>query len=239
MNTELKGMAAVVTGASSGIGQETARRLAGAGAHVVITARRKNRLAELARETRALVVPGDITDPGLPKKLLVACLKKYGRCDILINNAGILETGPIDTLDLDRVSEMVRSNVEAAFRAAYVFIRHFKTKGRGHLVNISSILGTKVRSGAGAYAGTKYAVEALSEALRMELAGTGIRVTAIEPGLVKTELHNRWPVPPAKSLNIPHPLVPADVAECIMFALTRPPHVLIPRLMVIPGEQQL
>jgi NADP-dependent 3-hydroxy acid dehydrogenase YdfG len=233
---QLKGQVAVITGASSGIGRETARQLAGAGVKLVLTARRAERLAVLASETGGKAVPGDMTDPALPQKLLDTALAEFGRCDILLNNAGVIEVGKIEELDIDRVCAMVRINVEAAFRAAYVFIKHFKEQNRGHLVNLSSVMGTKVRATAGAYAGTKYAIEALSEALRMELAGTPIKVTAIEPGLVKTELHARWPVPPSKSLNVPKPLEPEDVTRLILFALTQPEHVRLPRLMILPGE---
>lgn len=235
----LEGRVGVVTGASSGIGMETVRELAKAGARVVMTARRAGRIEALAKETGAVAIPGDITGDKLPGKLLAAALEKFGRCDIFVNNAGVLETGTVEETDIDVMCRMVRVNVEAAFRAAYVFLKHFKKENRGHLVNLSSILGTKVRATTGAYAGTKYAIEALSEALRMELAGTGVHVTCIEPGLVLTELHDRWPVHPAKSLNIARPLRPPDIVRCIMFALTQPDHVRIPRLMIMPADHQL
>jgi NADP-dependent 3-hydroxy acid dehydrogenase YdfG len=171
--------------------------------------------------------------------LLDTALEAHGRVDVVLNNAGILEIGPVEKIDLERVCRMVRVNVEAAFRTAYTTLRHFREQGHGHLVNISSVLGTKVRPTAGAYAGTKYAIEALSEALRMELAGTDIQVSCIEPGLVRTELHDHWPVHPTKSLNCPHPLTPGDIARCVRFVLEQPPHVRIPRMMVLPGEHQI
>ena len=97
-------------------------------------------------------------------------------------------------------------------------------------------MGTKVRSTAGAYAGTKYAIEALSEALRMEVAGSDVKVTCIEPGLVVTDLHRDWPVHPTKGMGIEHPLQPEDVARCVAFVLTQPAHVLIPRIMMLPSD---
>jgi NADP-dependent 3-hydroxy acid dehydrogenase YdfG len=96
-----------------------------------------------------------------------------------------------------------------------------------------------VRPTAGAYAGTKFAMEALSEALRMEVAGTPISVTCIEPGLVMTELHRDWPVHPTVGMNVPTPLLPEDVARCVSFVLTQPSHVKIPRLMILPGQHQI
>lgn len=108
-----------------------------------------------------------------------------------------------------------------------------------HLINMSSVLGTKIRPTSGAYAGTKYAIEALSEALRMEVAGTPLAVTCIEPGLVMTQLHRDWPVHPSESMNISQPLQPEDIARCISFVLMQPAHVRIPRLMILPSEHQV
>lgn len=236
----LKDQVAIITGASSGIGVAAARELRSAGAKLVISARREERLAALAEELgETVVICGDILDPDMPQRLIDAALDGHGRCDIVLNNAGLLETGPIDTIDLDRVRLMVRVNVEAAFVMAYVALRHFKSVGKGHLVNTSSVVGTKVRPTVGGYAGTKYAIEALSEALRLELAKTDIRVSCIEPGLVATELHQRWPVPPAQSMGIQSPLTGEDIARCIRFILEQPAHVRIPRLMILPGEHEI
>ena len=163
----------------------------------------------------------------------------HGRCDVLLNNAGVIEVGDIETINVERVCAMVRLNVEATFRMAYTFLRHFRKQDGGHLVNISSVLGTKVRPTAGAYAGTKHALEALSEALRMEVAGSGVRITCVEPGLVLTELHDAWHIHPSESMGIPHPLRPEDVARCVRFVLSQPAHVRIPRIMVVPGEHAI
>ncbi|HEY2932416.1 MAG TPA: SDR family NAD(P)-dependent oxidoreductase, partial [Acidobacteriota bacterium] len=181
----------------------------------------------------------DIADPKLPHQLLQRALDDFGRCDVVFNNAGVMEVGSIAQIDLDKVSEMVRINVDAAYRITYVALRHFQSVNGGHLINTSSILGTKVRPTAGAYAGTKYAIEAFSEALRMELAGTNIKISCIEPGLVATELHRHWEVNPRKTLNIEKPLQPEDIARCVRFLLQQPEHVRIPRMMVLPGEHQI
>ncbi len=234
----LEGRVGVITGASSGIGAATARLLGGAGMKLVLNGRRTEQLDAVAAQVDdAVSVAADICDPALPQKLIDTALAEFGRCDMVFNNAGILHTGGIDELNIDHVCEMVRVNVEAAFRVAYVAIRHFKTEGgRGHLIGTSSVLGTKVRPTAGWYAGTKYALEALAEALRMELAGTEIRVCLVEPGLVLTDLHRDWDQPSNVKLGIERPLLPEDVARCVKFVLEQPAHVLIPRVMVLPAE---
>jgi NADP-dependent 3-hydroxy acid dehydrogenase YdfG len=121
----------------------------------------------------------------------------------------------------------------------YLAVRHFKQAGRGHLVATSSVLGTKVRASIGAYAGTKHAVEALAEGLRLELVGTGIRITCVEPGLVSTDLHRDFSEPPGRMQNIDEPLTPQDVARSVMFALEQPAHVLIPRVLILPRDQPM
>ncbi len=206
---------------------------------LILTARSEDHLLPIQSELQATILAGDITEPGLPSNLLDLAISTFGRCDVVLNNAGIIEVGTIESINIDKVCEMVRVNVEGAYRVAYTFVKHFMAQGSGHLINLSSILGTKVRPTAGAYAGTKFAIEALSEALRMEVAGTQVAVTCIEPGLVMTELHRNWSVHPSEGMNIPHPLQPEDIARCVSFILTQPAHVRIPRLMVLPSEHQV
>jgi len=247
--SDLAGQVAVITGASSGIGEAVAKDLRQAGLNLVISARREDRLKELAGQIgQTTVVAGDILDPDLPAKLIDTAVQTYGRCDVVFNNAGTLVISPLDEIDIDKVCHMVRINVEAAFRMAHAALMHFRKTSSadnpggdnaGHLINTSSIMGTKVRPTAGWYAGTKYALEALCEALRMELAGTDIRISCIEPGLVVTELHNDWPTPPAQVLNIPNPLVPEDIARLVRFILEQPKHVRLPRIMILPGEHSI
>jgi NADP-dependent 3-hydroxy acid dehydrogenase YdfG len=238
-NLLLKDKVAVITGASSGIGKAVAERFSKEGIKSIITARRKKELDVLSQNTGAIPVTGDITEPDFPGILLDTAIKNFGRCDIIVNNAGIITKGTIETINIEKVSQMVRINVEAKFRISYTFLRYFKTKNNGHLINISSILGTKVRQMTGAYSGTKYAIEALSESLRMELAGTNVSVSCIEPGLVMTELHNEWEVHPSKMFNISKPLQPDDIAQQVVFILKQPEHIRIPRLMILPGEHSI
>jgi NADP-dependent 3-hydroxy acid dehydrogenase YdfG len=237
---ELKDKVAIITGASSGIGRAVARNLDETGVKFILSGRRKSRLAELKEGLEhAAIMPGDISQAEMPQSLLKAALDTYGRCDIVFNNAGLISTGTIDEIDIEAMCYMVRVNVEAAFRMAYVAVKHFKSVKSGFLLNTSSVLGLKVRPTAGAYAGTKFAIEALTEALRMELAKTDIGVACIEPGLVKTELHREWAVPPAQSLNIPRPLLPEDIARVVRFMLEQPDHVRLPRMMAVPADQEL
>ena len=239
-NLELKNQVAIITGASSGIGAEVARNLDAAGMKLVLTARRADRLEALcATLHEAVYLPGDIADPALPRQLIEKALAAFGHCEVVFNNAGVVVKGTIETIDVEKVCAMIRVNVEAAFRMAYTALKHFRAVGRGHLVNTSSVVGTKVRPDIGAYAGTKFAIEALSETLRIELAGSDIQVSCIEPGLVMTELHHDWEVHPKDRSNIREPLQPEDIARCVRFVLEQPSHVRIPRMLVLPKDQQI
>jgi NADP-dependent 3-hydroxy acid dehydrogenase YdfG len=237
---DLKDKVAIITGASSGIGRAVAINLNEVGVKFILSGRREDRLKELKDELKyATILAGDICQNEMTQNLLQTALDTFGRCDIVFNNAGVITVGSIDDIDIDAMSYMVQVNVEAAFRMAYVAVKHFKSTGSGYLLNTSSVLGTKVRPTAGAYAGTKFAIEALTEALRVELSRTSIGVAAVEPGLVKTELHREWPVPPAQKLNIPQPLQPEDIARVVRFILEQPDHVRLPRVLAVPADQDL
>jgi NADP-dependent 3-hydroxy acid dehydrogenase YdfG len=236
---ELKGKVAVITGASSGIGEGAARELANAGMKLVLTARRKEILDKIAAQLdkEVAVVAGDIADESLPQKLIDTAVEKFGSCDVVFNNAGIMIVGSAKEIDVEAMCRMVRVNVEAVYRLAIVAMRHLVSKGGGYLINTSSILGTKVRQTTGAYAGTKFAVEALTEDLRMQAAGTGVRVCALEPGLVETHLQDHFDVHPRDMLKITDMVQPADIGRAIRFMLEQPDHVSIPRILVMPTDQ--
>ena len=242
----LEGQVAVITGASSGIGAATARLLRKAGMKLVINGRREDRLQALADELgETVAIAGDVLDPAMPRRLIDTAVGRFGSCDVVFNNAGVLHVFPFEQTDVDKICEMVRINVEAAYRLMYETVAYFRgvgpaeRGGRGHLVNTSSILGTKVRPTAGWYAGTKYAIEAACESLRMELAGTDIKISAVEPGLVLTDLHREWDEPSNIKLGMEKPLRPEDIARCVKFILEQPEHVRIPRLMALPGEHAI
>lgn len=231
---QLQGKVAVITGSTSGIGKALAEAFAAKGVKLVLHGRNEGMLAELTAATGGCYVVGDITDPAVPKQLLDKALAQYGRCDIVINNAGLLHNGLVEAVDIDKVCAMVRVNVEAAFRVAYTFAKHFKAVDAGDMVNISSVMGTKVRETAGAYAGTKFAVEALSEGLRLEFAATNVRISCIEPGVVETALDRLQEVPTAQKLGIAEPLVAEDIVDTIIYILEQDRRIRIPKLMVVP-----
>jgi NADP-dependent 3-hydroxy acid dehydrogenase YdfG len=238
--SSIKGQVAVITGATSGIGRGVAENLYEAGMGLVLTGRRQQRLDELCSKLPgAVAVAGDIADAALPQLLIDTAIKRFGKCDVVFNGAGIMHAGPVAEVDIEKMCEMIRVNVEAATRLCYVAAKHFVKSGSGHLINVSSILGTKVRPNAGVYAGTKFAIEALSEALRMELAKTKIKISVIEPGVVNTELQSHFAVHPREALGITEALEPEDIARCVRFLLEQPAHVRIPVMMIMPGEQPM
>ncbi len=239
---ELSGAVGIVTGASSGIGWATSKLLSEAGAKLVVTARRAEVLERLVDEVTgdAVAVPGDIADASLPKALVDTAVDRFGRLDFVFSNAGIMNIGKVEEVDDEGLTAMIRTNFEAAVRLAYAALRVFKAQGHGDLITTSSILGMKVRPTVGIYAGTKYAIEAMTESLRLELAGTGVRAMVIEPGYTLTELQSHWkPEQKAMIKSITQPVQPEDIARAVKFMLEQPPHVIIPKLLMVPAEQTL
>ncbi len=228
----------LVTGASSGIGFAIAKELHSKRYRVIATARRKDRLTQLGLSEQD-IFSGDLNSTALQDELENYIFDKCGGCGYLFNCAGIIEVGAIDDINLDKMSAMIRLNIESTFRLTYKFLKRFNKQGFGHIINISSIMGTKVRATAGAYAATKYAIEALSEALRMELTGTKIKVTCIEPGLVMTELHKDWPVHPSESMGIHEPLSVKNIVGAVNYIMEQPDNVRIPKLMILPKDHNI
>jgi NADP-dependent 3-hydroxy acid dehydrogenase YdfG len=238
---DLSGKVGIITGASSGIGWATSLLLSEAGAKIVVTARRAERLDQLVAEMTCDAVPvaGDIDDPALPQSLIDTAVDRFGQLDFVFNNAGIMNIGAIDSVDDEAMNKMIRVNYGAAVRMTYAALRQFKSQGSGDLINTSSILGMKVRPTVGVYAGTKYAIEALSESLRMELAGTGIRVMVIEPGYTATHLQSHWTDEQQEMLKAMKPVQPEDIARAVKFMLEQPPNVVVSRLLMVPADQQI
>jgi NADP-dependent 3-hydroxy acid dehydrogenase YdfG len=228
----------LVTGASSGIGFAIAKALHADHYKVIATARRKERLSQLNLDTNDILV-GDLNLPDFQDSIEEYIFKKYKKCDFLFNCAGIIEAGAIEDININKMTSMIRLNIESTFRLTYKFLKRFKKQRYGHIINISSVLGTKVRPEAGAYAATKFAIEALSEALRMELTGTNIKISCIEPGLVMTELHKDWKVHPKEGMNIQEPLNVDNIVDTVRFIMTQPDHVRIPKLMILPKDHNI
>lgn len=228
----------LITGASSGIGFAIAKALNQDNYKVIATARRADRLKQLHSDSIDILA-GDLNLPDFQDSVENYIFDKYGRCDYLFNCAGTIEVGSIEEIDIDKMVSMIRLNVESTFRLTYKILKRFKKQEFGHVINISSVLGTKVRPTAGAYAATKFAIEALSEGLRMELTGTNIKISCIEPGLVMTELHKDWKVHPKESMNIHEPLNVDNIMDTVKFIMGQPDHVRIPKLMILPKDHNI
>jgi serine 3-dehydrogenase (NADP+) len=239
--SQIEGKVAVVTGASSGIGAAIAQTLSKAGASLVITARRRGRLQELAASLpgRSAVLDADISAPDTPSRLLSLALEQFGRADILVNNAGVIAAGSVDSVDLDALGQMTRVNFDAVVRASYVFARVFKSQGSGAIINVSSIGAYLISRRMGVYGALKHALEAFSSSLRIELAGTGVKVGTVAPGTTRTEIFDHMHIPAtvataatAATPAMPDgtPLEPADVAAAILFMIEQPERANIARL---------
>lgn len=220
---------AVITGASSGIGEAVAERLGAGGYRLVLSARETPNLDRVAKKVEGHVVPLDLAhDQSAPDTLLNAALESHGRVDVPINNAGMMVEGAVDEIDPEEVRVMLRLNVEAAILIALRFARAFKSEKSGHIFNISSFAGYKT--------GAKLAVEGFTDALRMEFVGTGVSAHAIAPGTVATRLYDNWNEEARGSVFSGGALRPEDIAEVVHFVLTRPDGVLIPRVLVVPRD---
>lgn len=230
----------VVTGASSGIGAACARAFAGLGDRLSLGARRTDRLAELAGT--ALVHELDVTDRGSVERFLAAAVAAHGPIDVLVNNAGLARgTERIAEGTGEAWREMVETNVMGLLEVTRRVLPQMIGAGRGHVVVIGSIAGHKAYAGGGVYCGTKRALQSICEAMRLETLGTGVRVTSVDPGMVETEFSLvRFRGDQTRAAKVyagTRPLTADDVAECVVFAVTRPPHVDIETMVVMPTDQ--
>ena len=228
---------AVVTGASSGIGKAICNSLLAENYNVVANGRS---IKEIFNERDNMVLcPSDLLESSTADELLSCALEKYGRCDVVCVNAGIIESNSIENINIDKMCMMMRLKVEMSFRLIYTFLKYFKKTGKGHIIITSSVMGTKVRENSGAYAACNYALEALAESLRMELSDSDIKISCIEPGLVETNLHNEWEIKPKELLNISHALKPEDIANAVVEILNMPEHIRIPKYMILPKGHKI
>ncbi len=236
----LEGKIAVVTGASAGIGEATARTLADAGATLVLAARREDRLAALAREiggeTAYLAI--DLAEEQAPAALLAFVEERFGGADIVVHNAAVLHAGSIEEFDLGTLRPMIAINYESVVRSSYLFARAMKAAGKGHIINISSIGATITAAGTGVYGGLKKALEMFTDALRIELAGTGVRVGLVAPGTTSTEIFEPMKAEgkPAWDTYIPA-LLPEDIARAVRFLAEQSPRANAARLHVYSASE--
>ena len=248
----LDGATALVTGASSGIGAETARRLASEGATVALVARRRDRLDDVAAEIteaggRAIVIEGDVSDRGSAEAAVEAAVDRTGRLDILVNNAGVMLLGPAQQASVDDWERMLAINVNGVLAITHAALPHLihagqdSARGIADIVTISSTAGRVARPGSSVYNLTKFGVNAFSEALRQELVPQKVRVGVIEPGTVDTELvsHNSSAVREAAERQVAtiEALQPADIADAVAYMVTRPRRVAVNELLVRAAEQ--
>jgi NADP-dependent 3-hydroxy acid dehydrogenase YdfG len=231
---------AVVTGASSGIGEATARRLAADGFDVVIGARRLDRLERLAAETGARALPLDVTSDSSVAEFAEA----VGGCRVLVNNAGgALGLEPIASARVEDWQWMYDVNVLGTLRMTKALLPSLVGSGRGHVVIMGSTAGRGVYEGGAGYTAAKHGVAALAETLRLELSGQPVRVTEIAPGMVRTEefslVRFRGDESRADAVyaGVAEPLTADDIADCVSWCVTRPPHVDVDLLVVRPLAQ--
>ncbi|MEO6146932.1 MAG: SDR family oxidoreductase, partial [Sulfuriferula sp.] len=195
MGNNIEGKIVVITGASSGLGEATARHLSEQGAVVILGARRVDRINALAKELadnggKALALQTDVTQSAQVKKLVEAAVEKYGRIDVMINNAGLMPHSPLDRLKIDDWDRMIDVNIKGVLYGIAAALPYMQKQKSGHIINVSSVAGHKVRPASAVYAATKHAVLALSEGLRQEVKPYNIRTTVISPGAIDTELPN-------------------------------------------------
>jgi NADP-dependent 3-hydroxy acid dehydrogenase YdfG len=246
---DLSGRVAVVTGASSGIGEATARALAAAGAVVALAGRREDRLEALAGRIdadggRAVAVATDVSNEDQAGQLIRRANEELGGLDILVNNAGVMLLGPVSGADTAQWRRMIDVNLLGLLYCTHAALPLMTEGGGGDIVNVSSVAGRRATLGSAVYNLTKFGVNAFTEALRQEVVQAGIRVSVIEPGMVETELvdHNT-DATVLEMVNrlreeIGEPLHAEDIAQAIVYTVSRPSHVALNEILVRPAGQQ-
>jgi NADP-dependent 3-hydroxy acid dehydrogenase YdfG len=243
----IAGKVALITGASSGIGEATASALAAAGAKVAIAARRADRLEALASSIRkaggaALPIPADVTSSGDIGRMVERTVAEWGRLDILLNNAGQMLLAPLAEARGEDLRHMVELNLIALMEITRIALPHLKAS-KGHIVNVSSVAGRVANPGSSGYAATKFGVVGFSEAVRREVFADKVRVTVIEPGLVLTELgdhitNSGMKAGLEKRKETMEGLEAEDIAAAVLFAVSQPPRVNVNEILIRPTDQE-
>jgi NADP-dependent 3-hydroxy acid dehydrogenase YdfG len=252
MSESLSGTVALVTGASSGIGEATAVALAERGATVALVARRRDKLEALAERIggggKALVIEADVSEQAQAQAAVETAVGELGRLDSLVNNAGVMLLGPIVGAPLEEWQRMVTLNVLGLLYCTHAALPHLLAAAEGDprsvadVVNVSSTAGRVARLNSGVYNATKFGVVAFSESLRQEVTARHVRVSIIEPGATATELasHNRPVVleEMAKNFGGIELMASEDIADAITYVVTRPRHVAVNEMLIRPTEQE-
>jgi NADP-dependent 3-hydroxy acid dehydrogenase YdfG len=248
MSNNIEGKVVVITGASSGLGEATARHLSAQGATVVLGARRAERLQALVEEltasgAKALAVATDVTRREEVKRLVDSAVETYGRIDVIINNAGLMPHSPLERLKVEDWDRMIDVNIKGVLYGIAAALPHMIERKSGHFINVSSVAGHKVRPGSAVYAATKSAVLMISEGLRQEVKPYNIRTTVISPGAVATELPNSiTETDVAEGINSFYEeyAIPADsFARAVAFAVSQPEEVDVNEILFRPTRQEL
>jgi NADP-dependent 3-hydroxy acid dehydrogenase YdfG len=248
MSNNIEGKVVVITGASSGLGEAAARHLSAQGAVVVLGARRVDRIQSLAGELnakggKALAVATDVTHRDQVQRLVDTAVQKFGRIDVMINNAGLMPHSPLDRLKVDEWDRMIDVNIKGVLYGIAAALKHMKQQKFGHLINVSSVAGHKVTPAGAVYAATKHAVRALSEGLRQEVKPYNLRTTIISPGAVATELPDSISEPDVSERIhefYKEVAIPADsFARAVAFAISQPEEVDVNEILFRPTRQEL
>ncbi|MDA0164495.1 SDR family NAD(P)-dependent oxidoreductase [Solirubrobacter ginsenosidimutans] len=242
----LEGTVALVTGASSGIGEATARALAAQGATVALAARRKDRLDALAAELGGFAVEADVTDREQAINAVESTVSALGRLDIVINNAGVMLLGPIVDAPVEEWDRMIALNLNGLLYVAHAALPHLLKYAQegprnvADLVNVSSVAGRRVGQGGGIYQLTKHGVGVFSEALRQEVTARHVRSSLVEPGATESELvtHVREAVRSNLTPSTIEILKAEDIADAIVYIVTRPRHMAVNEILIRPTEQE-
>jgi NADP-dependent 3-hydroxy acid dehydrogenase YdfG len=246
MSNNIEGKIVVITGASSGLGEATARMLCAQGATVVLGARRAERIAALADELvrgggRALALQTDVTRSAEVQRLVDAAVEKYGRIDVMINNAGLMPSSPLERLKIADWDQMIDVNIKGVLYGIAAALPYMQQRKSGHIVNVSSVAGHRVRAGTAVYSATKHAVRVLTEGLRQEVKAYNIRTTIVSPGAVATELPDSITEADVQAgvKAFYEIAIPADsFARAVVYALSQPDDVDINEILFRPTQQE-
>ncbi|MCL4746771.1 MAG: SDR family oxidoreductase [Burkholderiaceae bacterium] len=246
MNENIAGKVVVITGASSGLGEATARHLSRLGAVVVLGARRIDRLralaAELGGDAKASAVQTDVTRSDQVEGLVDVAVERYGRIDVMLNNAGLMPHSPLERLKISDWDRMIDVNLKGVLYGIAAALPHMRAQRSGHVINVSSVAGHKVRPGSAVYAATKHAVRALSEGLRLEVKPYNIRTTVISPGAIATELPDSvTEADIAASVRKIYEIAisPESFAQAVVYAMSQPDDVDINEILFRPTRQEI